>query len=86
MTGLFAAGKLLPPWLWVAALYPGMLAAEGPISLLPEAANAWLAGGGDDGPAALAALSVGSAFLFWWACALVAVKLWAAFSAQRSPP
>jgi hypothetical protein len=70
MSGLLAAGTLLPPWLRVAALYPGMLVAEGFISLLPEAANAWLAGGGDDGPAVFAALSVGAAFLFWWACAL----------------
>ena len=85
MSGLLAGGRHLPALVWFTALYPGMLLTEALISVLPDAANAWLIGDGDDGPAVFLSLSLIFSFLFWWVFALVLVKLWVAFSAKRSP-
>ena len=74
LCGLFAAGKLLPPFIWIAALYPGMLFAQALFSVLPVSTIDELIGDADNGPAAFAGMSVLCAFVFWWACAFMLLK------------
>lgn len=83
MSALFEAGSFLPPSIWIAALYPGMLVAEGLFSILPATAIDLLVGDADDAPVMFASMSVVLAFLFWWLCALLMVKLRAFWLSRR---
>jgi hypothetical protein len=77
MSILLLGGSLIPPQIWIAALYPGMIMAELLFSVLPTSVIESLMRGLDveEAPALYASMSVVCAFLFWWLCAFVAIKV-----------
>lgn len=77
MSVLFMGGSIFPALIWLVALYPGMRAAQALFSVLPTSLIETLMNnlGVDEAPAVYVGMSVVCAFLFWWLCAFVGLKV-----------